>query len=84
MADEISYALPCRLASLVGVHGLRATGEAAYCVCLPEWARPKPPPAPAAPGVASAAAEGPGSAVTCAEVSARYVFHNLQWRICDR
>ncbi|KAH9277778.1 Lethal(2) giant larvae -like protein 1 [Echinococcus granulosus] len=62
VANEISYALPCRLASLVGVTGLRATGEAAYCVCLPEWARPKTPPTPVTPSVASAAPEDPGSA----------------------
>ncbi|VDM16152.1 unnamed protein product [Hydatigera taeniaeformis] len=69
VADEISYALPCRLASLVGVNGLKCTGEAAYCVCLPEWARPQPPPpplqptAPTAANAASAAAEGTGRAV---------------------
>ncbi|KAL5971333.1 hypothetical protein TSMEX_000934 [Taenia solium] len=67
VADEISYASPCRLASLVGVNGLRATGEAAYCVCLPEWARPKPPPASATAGIASEAVEGPSSAVKYTE-----------------
>lgn len=45
VANEISYALPCRLVSPVAVNGLKfAEGDATYCVCLPEWARPKPPP----------------------------------------
>ncbi|VDL59502.1 unnamed protein product [Hymenolepis diminuta] len=47
VADEISYTVPCRLVSPVSVHGLKLTeGDAAYCVCLPEWARPKPPQPP--------------------------------------
>ncbi|KAM3172572.1 hypothetical protein ACTXT7_014252 [Hymenolepis weldensis] len=47
VANEISYTVPCRLVSPISVHGLKLTeGDAAYCVCLPEWARPKPPSPP--------------------------------------
>ncbi|KAM7541627.1 hypothetical protein Aperf_G00000045797 [Anoplocephala perfoliata] len=58
IVDEISYALPCRLVSPVAVNGLKVAEEDdAYCVCLPEWARPKPPPPPTAATAALASAD---------------------------
>ncbi|VDO08684.1 unnamed protein product [Rodentolepis nana] len=58
LANEISYTTPQRLISPVCVHGLKLTeGDATYCVCLPEWARPKPPSAPTNANSALSAAD---------------------------
>nr|CDS25932.2 cell polarity protein; lethal giant larvae [Hymenolepis microstoma] len=58
LANEISYTIPHRLVSPVTVHGLKLTeGDATYCVCLPEWARPKPPPAPTTVNATPSAAD---------------------------
>ncbi len=66
VAKEISPLAPTRLASPVAATGLKGPE---YCVCLPEWARPKPILAAVATAVETKAQEAVDAAAGVATVS---------------